>query len=131
MEETVWLYFGIITVIVALAGITSIIMTYKDSSEKQQFFTGLQQLSGQAEQVCASPKDTMLSSPITIPAGGMLFAQEDRICGQFGDTIRCRPTRCAITSGTLVNLTNETLFDSHEYLCTVLKDGNLTITCAG
>jgi hypothetical protein len=131
MEESVWLYFGVIVVIITIAIITSIFVHYRQDSDQQQFLQGLQQLQGQVDIVCDAPKDTMLSTSVTAPADTVLYTQKDKVCLRQGDLVRCLPTSCIMEEKILLNLTNVTLFSSHTYICRVLHGQNVTITCQG
>lgn len=134
MEESVWLYIGVIAILLSVAIITSVFLSYEESNNEQLFFDGLQQLARQADILCKAPLQTQLSAPITIPAGGLLYAETDRLCAQYEGKIRCKPSSCVVNTATIVNLTSnetQTLFRSHQYTCTILRDDTLVINCQG
>lgn len=132
MEETVWLYFGIISVLVAIGIIASVVMTYTNENTEQVFFDSITHLREQADVVCDAPRDTMLSISIVAPADAVLTADSNRICARLADDVRCVATKCELADQVVLNLTNTSdLFASHRYTCTVLHAERLEISCAG
>jgi hypothetical protein len=131
MEESVWLYFGVLIVIISIAIITSVFIHYDQTATEQRFADDLEQLGRQIAFVCKAPKDTKLTAIVTVPAGAVLYAEDDRICMQLKDQIRCEASACPLEKEVLLNLTNTTLFKAHEYRCNVLHAGKLNISCQG
>ena len=134
MEETVWMYFGILAVIIGIGIITTIFTQYKDESSGDTLFLGVQQLGKQAELVCASPRDTKLSIEFTVPSGTLMYTKSDKLCARLDDKIRCLPSTCLLEEKVLINLTSDEakqLFDTWEYTCAVHNDDVLRFTCQG
>ena len=134
MEESVWISFGVIIAILCIGIVVTIFSDFKQGNDEQALFDGLQHLSDQAEIVCDAPIETQLSTRVPMPSGGVLYTYTDKICGAYGEKVRCKPVKCALDQRTLVNLTsNETrsLFSSHEYTCVVLRGDLTNITCEG
>lgn len=133
MEESVWAYFGIIAVIVMLGIIVTLFSTYKEDSSRESLFQGVEQLAIHADQVCDSPRDTMLSIDIPVPGGSSLYALGDRICAQTEEDVKCVATECVLEERTILNLTSDAVrrLGSREYHCTVRNNGTLDIICQG
>jgi hypothetical protein len=131
MEESVWLYFGVIVILITVAIITSIFIKYQHDSSEQFLFDGLQQLRTQVNVVCDAPKDTMLSVPVSAPADAQLRAYADRICVEYRRKTRCEPVACDLQPAMLLNLSNVTLFTSRTYTCSALRGTLVTVNCQG
>jgi hypothetical protein len=133
MEEPIWIYFGVIVIILTVVIITSVFISYEAENNEQLLFDGLSHLAAQADIVCKSPKDTMLSVPITLTAGSRIYAETDKICASYEGEVRCRPS-CTAEPGTVIDLTaNETkeLFRSRTYTCSVLRGDSIVFNCSG
>lgn len=134
MEETVWMYFGILAVIIGIGVITTIFTQYKDEGGADTLFLGVQQLGKQAELVCNSPRDTKLSLEITVPAGTLLYTKSDKLCATLDEKIKCVPTTCVFAEQTLINLTSDEarqLFSTRTYTCAAHNNGTINFVCQG
>lgn len=131
MEESIWMYFGIIVVIVTLGIIASLFSSYYQESRDDLLFQGLEQLGRQTDIVCSAPEGTMLSIPITVTRNSSLYALDDRLCATSTERTQCVPLRCDAIPSTLVNLSGQDIVEEHEYLCTVQGAQALNITCQG
>lgn len=134
MEESVWFSFGVIIAIIAISIVVTLVVDFKQQGSSQAFFDGAKQLAREADTVCKMPKDTQLSTVVTVRSGSVLSAIKDAVCAQDENEQRCFPTTCDLTPGTLLDLTSaeaKSLFASHDYTCTVLRGENITISCSG
>jgi hypothetical protein len=134
MEETVWVYFGIIMVIVALGIIVSVYRSSSDESVQATYFQSIGQIESQLNTVCSSPKDTQLSLRVNIPAGAVLTTADDKVCGVFRNATRCAPSPCLLEPAVVLNLTaagESRLFTSRMYTCAFLRQDTVRITCQG
>jgi hypothetical protein len=132
MEESVWIYFGIIMVIVAIGIIAGVYHTSQQESGQAVFLQSIEQMGAQARTVCDSPRETQLSLQLTVPAGATIFTTSDKICGAYKDASKCVPAACALEAKTVLNLTSSTgLFSSRLYTCSFLRQDLVSINCQG
>lgn len=134
MEESIWLYFGIILVLVALGIIVTVYKSSQDEGTQTALFQSIGNMGSQASIICKSPRDTMLSIKILVPAGSLIKTTSTKICGTFANETRCVPADCALEEQTILNLTDpslERLFTTRPYTCSFLKQENVTIACQG
>ncbi|HIH24491.1 TPA: hypothetical protein HA251_05640 [Candidatus Woesearchaeota archaeon] len=134
MEESVWIYFGIILVIVALGITINVYRTSQEDGLESALFQGIENMGGQATIVCASPRDTMLSLRVDFPAGSVVRVTDDKICGTLDTSIRCIPAPCAMLPQTVLNLTaarEDRLFVVRQYTCAFLKGDTVSVYCQG
>ena len=137
MEETVWLYFSVVAVLIGFAVIGTVFKQSTADNAVDQLFVGVEQLRQEADLVCKSPAGTMLSIKIVLPSGALLYSKENKLCGTMDDKIKCVPTLCVMQDDPeLLNLTSEAtrkLFKTHEFTCAFEKQqaGNGDITIAG
>jgi hypothetical protein len=132
MEETIWVYFGVISAIIALGIVVSLVMTQSNETAKQSSFAGMERLGEQADLVCDAPKNTMLSLSIVFPAEAIMTTDTNRLCLDVDGKTRCIATKCDLSARTVLNLSGTSdLFSSHKYTCTVLHADTMEISCAG
>lgn len=134
MEESVWIYFGIIMVLIGLGVVIGVYRTSSDEGVQSTFFQSIEHMGAQERTVCDSPRETQLSLQVTVPAGATIFNTDDKICGAYKDASKCVPATCPLTPKTVLNLTAEGvnhLFTSREYNCAFLRQDTVVITCEG
>lgn len=119
MEQTVWLYFGVITVILSF-GIVGKLMVEHKNQEKDGFFeSAVNMLASKCRFVCESPLSTLLSDDVKLPSGIVLTTMNDKICGSYEGEYKCDVCNCEIRPYELdlnTTVARET-FDTHIYRC--------------
>ena len=139
MEQTVWLYVGIIGGLIGLGFVISIIATGGESSKTQSVESALRVIQQNNDFVCGSEYDTMYSVPVQLVAGMDLYSRDRAICADYLGEKTCKQTGCSIfgASGGDFNLSLSSpeamqLFEVHSYTCytTRIPDGVL-LECKG
>ncbi|NJL43771.1 MAG: hypothetical protein HC945_00380 [Nitrosarchaeum sp.] len=134
MEQVIWLYFGLISVIVALGIVGSLIVNFQGESKLSAFDQGLERIRDQCDLVCDSPPGTYLSTKADLPSGLYLWTEDDLICGIYEQERRC--TRCTCTIRPYALSLNTTLalrsFDIQGYNCAFERGENdVSLECQG
>ncbi len=134
MEQTVWLYFGIVTVVLAFGVIGNLVVNHKAQQKYGIFERALERLEGQCNFVCSSASSTLLSAEVELPSGIVLYTDQNLICGAYKDKKRCVRCNCQLREYTL-NL-NTTIaiqtFETHEYSCEFLREqDDIILECKG
>lgn len=131
MEEAVWVAVGVLSVIAAIAILANLFAQYRQETHGEHLDVAVQQLRRQCDQVCKAPLETMLAVTVTLPRGVALFAEGSRVCGRLDGRLYCERCGCDFVDGTLLDLTNETLFDVHDFTCAVHHGERINVTCQG
>jgi hypothetical protein len=134
MEETIWLYFSILAVLIALSVIGTLVFKNATKMQHEHFISSLEELKAQCDFVCASAEDTSLPVSVTLPSGLYLYTNGEKICGTLEDSRRCQMCRCELQAYEM-NLDTSfarSVFQSHDYVCYFkrLKDA-VEIDCQG
>ncbi len=143
MEQAVWVYFGVVTVILAFGIVGKLIIDYQHQQKERLLEPALQRLQGQCNFVCDSAIDTRLSADVELPSGVVITTVNSgvggKICGDYGVTRRCLVCNCLLEDSLggdfSLNLNTTTAFQTfstHVYSCwfTRLGDG-ARIECQG
>ena len=94
MEQAVWLWVGIVGIIISFGVIFNSFKDMQSSTEMQLAESALQKYITNLNFVCKSPKDTKISVPIRFPSGLILETDQDRTCFQLGQEIQCLFADC-------------------------------------
>jgi len=137
MEESVWVFFGIISFILTIGIITSLVAHNKEDIKIQRFESSVDLLKTQCNYVCSSAEGTLLSVDAELPSGIILksgYDDRSKFCIEFKDESRCAFCRCEIQPYTL-NLSSteaKKTFVIHNYKCYFerLQD-NVRMECQG
>jgi hypothetical protein len=134
MEQTVWLYFGVITVILGFGIVAKLIIDHKNQSKNDLFDQAIDLIKNQCNFVCSSSPGTKISQEVTLPSGLVLTSEEKRICGRYNTEDRCAVCNCELSNYTLNLNTSLALktFQSHTYFCFFTRgDINVDMECQG
>lgn len=134
MEQIVWLYFGLISVILALGIVGSLVLNFQEENKMKAFDGALDRLAEQCNFVCRAPRDTLLSIGVDLPSGLYLETARERICGEFEGERRC--VRCLCVLDPYALELNSTLamrsFDIQNYRCAFERGAiNVSMECQG
>ena len=139
MEQTVWIYIGIITALIGLGLIISLVNTGMENTKTQVIANSLESLQVHCDRICDSEIGTKLSTRVTLVAGIKLFAAAKGVCISYREKTDCRDCGCIVkaTDENTMILDLDTpeafqLFDSHAYQCSFEKTSeNLIAECKG
>jgi hypothetical protein len=141
MEQTVWLAFGVIAVLIGFAIAAQLITTNKEESQYISFKSSMDKLRGQCDLVCDSPLETMLAAEVELPSGMRLEARDDKICGnlnvseKYQDETKCIVCKCVVVMNQSFDLQTEVArqsFSTHKYSCYFLRrEHEISLECKG
>lgn len=134
MEQTVWLYFGVLTVLVGFTIIGKLVVDHKEMTTDDFFDRSLTVLGNECNFVCDSTLGAKLSTNVEFASGFILTTNQNRICGEYKDKFRCINCNCGLNDYTLdLNTTiAKKAFTTHPYKCSFLKGENdIQIECQG
>ncbi len=119
MEQTIWLYFSIVAILLTLGIVMSLIETHRGRVNAQEVQNALRDLKAQCNFVCAQAPGTNLPVAVRLPSELFLYARDDRICVWFSERTRCQKCDCVLDPYTLdLNTTLHTeLFATHDFNC--------------
>jgi len=142
MEETVWLAFGIIAVVVGIAIVISLLVTDKEEAKIDTFKKSFDRMENFCKGICDSPPESYDSIGIRLPSGLNVYTRDTKICGNFNTSndamsvvnycVVCNP--CTVSSSGLnldTEIAKET-FSFFEYTCFFNRTENdVKMECKG
>jgi hypothetical protein len=134
MEQAVWLYFGIIAVIVGFGAIITIVSWNTESSYFQSFRDSIDKMGVQCNILCSLSPGNNLPIDCSLPSGMVLYTSGNKICGLYKGESKCSICNCEIRKYRLdLNTTlAKEAFDIHTYKCFFERTQNDTILeCKG
>jgi hypothetical protein len=134
MEQPVWLFFGIVAVLIGLGIIIHVVYLNEEDSIMRGLRQSLDKLEGQCNFVCAAGEETYLSIRAELPTKARIFTHKQNICGEVGDDLSyCVQCNCEMEPYELsLNTTLAEKFKVHHYNCFFEKmDPNVRMECLG
>jgi hypothetical protein len=130
MEESVWIYISIISVILALAIMLGLFAKGNERLAEQAFDNAFQAFGPHCDQVCSSSPETMASIDVDLPKGASLYTTGQKLCGTFKESTRCAACRCNLSAYTLD--LNDSAYDLHTFKCRFSRGENeIRVDCQG
>lgn len=119
MEQPIWLFFGIVAVLIGLGIIIHVVYLDEEDSVMRNLKQSLDKLEGQCNFVCAAGEETYLSAKAQFPAKARIFTHDRNICGELGDDLSyCVQCNCELEDYELsLNTTLAEKFKVHYYDC--------------
>jgi hypothetical protein len=135
MEESVWLYVGILAALIGIATVVSLFTHQNQEQHGVQLANTVQMYKELCTQVCRLPEDTRLSAKSPLPAGAKLYTTDESVCASMGDKLFCGRCPCTVEPGVALDLSqNSTLqyFRNHDFTCSFIRSAtNVTMRCSG
>jgi hypothetical protein len=131
MEEMIWVYVGVIAIIIAFASIGSFLYKRGIQDSETVMTNTVTALSQFCDKICQMPQFTRQSVKVTFIKNSIMEMQDGVVFINTPEKRHVLPCNCVITNVQLLNLTNAP-FNSHEYFC--FFDRNLdgiSINCTG
>lgn len=139
MEQIVWVYVGVIAIIVALAAIGSTVVLGNEQMKEQQIYSAINLLKERANFVCNSEVGTLFSEKIILGSGvylhtgNILDQNKGRICIDFEKKTFCETINCEIPTFYDLNLDLPELREiayTRQYVCFIERViGGIKIGC--
>jgi hypothetical protein len=137
MEDTVWIFFGVLVFLFTIGIVTNLVLDSRVTVQQDRLDVSVKILQSQCNYVCNSPLDTLLSIDVELPSGVILRGgvdDADKICLEWKEDLSCGLCNCNIERYELS--LNTTLakksFDGHPYGCSFLRGENaISMACQG
>lgn len=134
MEDALGVFFSVLAVSVALAGIAAVSHTAKQDEIEMTNMRALSELTDQCEYVCQAGEGTALPIEVTMHPGIVLYAHDNKICMRGEDDVSCEVCPCPVSPYTM-NLSKSFLHDSvgrHTYTCDFTRqEEGIAFECQG
>ena len=134
MEESIWLYVGVIASIFALVVISNLVLLNQDQTKEQHAKNSVALLEQKCNFVCGSEKGTYLSEKVALPSGSVLIAEDHGICISYNEKTSCGRCDCQIEPYDL-NLNTQAhieAFTVSDFYCAFLKtETGVSVECKG
>ncbi len=135
MEETIWIYIGVISVIIAFGIIFSNFKDFREESKMSKIEWTLAKYTADYNFVCKAAIKTKISSKITLPSGSILNISTNRTCVNLDGDVRCTLLDCSVDKEYILDLNTTMLSRSVSFLdykCTIERiSENVTVVCQG
>lgn len=131
MEQTVWLYFGIITVVLGLGIVGKLVIDHRQDIRFHVVERSMGLINNQCNFVCQSPQGSLHSVDVEFPSGIIIETIDDKVCALYKNTTNCVPCGCTLRTYRLD--LEEARFDTHVYKCKferMVLDG-ISMECQG
>lgn len=130
MEDTVWVFVGVITMLIVLGILSGVIQNKYEDDIESTASSSLDRIIFHCDSVCNMPKGTYLSFSVDFVKGMLLTGEDNSVCVEQGDKKSCRKCACDVSAYKL-NLTDAP-FTAHTYECFYMRNlNNVTINCTG
>jgi len=135
MDEPIWMYVGIISVIIGLGIVVNLFGQLNESKQKDKIIWALDKIETNYNFVCGLPKDTRIVVELEFPSGIVLNGTNNRICITADEEDRCKTLDCNMTDPYILDLDTvlaKKTFNFKEYACYLEKEAkNVTLECQG
>lgn len=132
MEETIWMLFGVLGLIIALGIIGPLLYNQTNSFNEESLSQDLKLLRNQANFLCTTEIGNSMTRDINLYYRSEIYSKEDKICIKKEDYIKCEIINCQIRDYSFdvsSNLAKE--FNELSYNCEleVVGRGLLSLDC--
>ncbi|MFH0955249.1 MAG: hypothetical protein V1777_04040 [Candidatus Micrarchaeota archaeon] len=145
MEQTVWLYFGVIAVLIGLLAVTQLISFNTERDKQMTMESSLNQLANFCDFTCLSDVNQFLSQSVPLASGSSVYSTDlNALCYSYSQKQQCRQCKCPIWDSNSfpatrknfrMDLTSETirsLYSTHTFSCSFLRQREgVTLACTG
>lgn len=134
MEEPIWMFFGVLAVVLSIGIIISILDINKGNANTELFDSSFEKLQIQCDFICASSIGNRQGINIQLLPNSLIYTNENKICLKFEDRISCKFCKCEIDDYELnLNTSFAKTFNKIDYKCYFEKvDSNeVEMECLG
>ena len=134
MDEAIWFWAGMISVIIGLVVLSRVAMNAAEQNTQNTIETALSQLKTQCDFICNQERGTRLGVRVSVPLGSVLTTFDELICMEHERYRGCVACGCELTRTTALNLTApEARYfpPSHIYECRFHNIPPVAVTCLG
>lgn len=133
MEEPIWIFFGIIMVILGLGIVGNVVLQNKQETYREDFYDMFAKLEVQCNFVCGNTEGNVLGIDVSIPSGTHLYTVNDKICGQLKEETTCIRCACELEEYDMnLNSSIAQKFGTHMYHCYFERmEETVEINCQG
>lgn len=133
MEQPVWIFFGIISVLLALGIVGGLVYKHQNEVKYENFDSSLDKLVSQCNFVCQTNEGNMLGIDINLPTDSLFYTSKNKLCIRYEDKVSCKACNCDLSEYKLdLNTSLSKSFDNLNYRCYFekLKSG-VAVECRG
>ena len=145
MEESLWLYFGVIAVLIGIVIVAQLVGFNVDREKRLALEGSINQMANFCDFICLSDLNQLLSQKVTLASGAKLYSTDlNGLCYRYEEKQNCRPCKCAIfdtpfdpqtKANFLLDLNTQQLKDlyaTHEFSCLFFREREgVTLECTG
>ncbi len=94
MEETIWMVFGVLGLLLALGIIGPLLVNYNSSLDEEKMKQQLKEFQNQASFLCTTEIGNALKNEIILFYNSTLYTNGDKVCIQKEDELICERISC-------------------------------------
>ncbi len=137
MDQAVWLYAGVVSVLIGLAIVASLVYNSFGANNATLLQNAVSDIAAKCDFVCQTDIGTQLSTNPTLVSNSIIYANNSAVCYQYNGNFNCARCGCTINPYVL-NLTDPAIveaYTTHQFTCTISRtttsNGDVSIECAG
>ncbi len=135
MEQAVWVFFGVLAVLIALAIVANIFAENIDSEKTKLSSNALSSVAQYCDFVCNSETGTRISKEISFASGSKINASKNIICIEYKRWRKCAKCKCDVNNLSLDLDKPEIIemYNWHVFKCVFekIKGSVVSIECFG
>lgn len=118
MEQPIWLFFGVIAVIVTFGVIIKVIGLHEQETRKDMIVDSLNKMETMCDFVCGTTKDNKMSVDVKLPSDIWMYTNQNKICIELEKKVNCRTCDCDLLFYELsLDTELSKKANEHEYTC--------------
>jgi hypothetical protein len=130
MDEPVWIYVSIISILIGIAVIVSLMNQNSVHRQEQAFSNAFQRFGPHCDSVCRRAPETVAPLKVDLPAGAHIYTNGQKVCGVFLEETRCASCTCNLSNYELD--LNTTLYKIHTFTCAFQRgEEDIRLDCQG
>ncbi|MEM4390699.1 MAG: hypothetical protein QXU92_01940 [Candidatus Diapherotrites archaeon] len=136
MEQSIWLYAGVVSALFGIVIIGTIIIDMQEKAKTQELENTINKIGQMTDFVCSGDEGMLLSEKVKLASGSKIQANKTKksICISYANENKCISIKCGINDYELNLDTPEhkAAFNIAEYKCYIEKaNGTANIECKG
>lgn len=134
MDEAIWFWAGMISVIIGLVVLARVATSAADQNVENTIESSLNQLQTQCNFVCREERGTRLGVRVAIPTGSVVTTTDELVCIEHSANLKCIPCDCRLEPAEALDLSiDEARFfpTNHIYECRFHNEPPVSMRCIG
>lgn len=137
MDQAVWLYAGVVSVLIGLAIVASLVYNSLGANNSILLHNAVSDIAAKCDFVCSADIGTQITTNPILVSNSIIYANNTAVCYQYDNQFDCARCGCTINSYVL-NLTDPAIveaYSTHQFACTISRtqnlQGDVSIACSG